>query len=87
AAVYNKAPVRDMVRRGWIPSTKNADTLAENVCKFLRIKHIEDDPQLSWAARKADAYAPTSNVQAAWCFRAKELAECAPAGRFQANQF
>lgn len=76
AKVYAKAPVKDMVRRGWIEPSKNVAVLEARVCKFLEIASIDDEPDaLPHAARKSTAYSdPPSPAQMAWLYRARQLA-------------
>ena len=76
AGLYAKAPVRDMVRRGWIEPSTDLDVLEHRVCRFLGIADIDEEPDLPLhAARKKSAYreAPTP-AQAAWLVRARQLA-------------
>lgn len=72
ATIYDKVPVREIIRRGWIKEEKNPELLDQSVCQFLRIPSITDAPDRQWAARKSGE----SPAQDAWFFRAKQLAEC-----------
>jgi HTH-type transcriptional regulator/antitoxin HigA len=76
ARLYARAPVKEMVRRGWIEPSANVDVLEERVCRFLEIGGIDEDPDVPLhAARKATPYGqrPTP-AQLAWLFRAIHLA-------------
>jgi len=73
--LYEMAPVKEMLRRRWIPESKNVDDLENSVLRFLEMQSIDDKPSLAFAAKKSSRYADTSSSQRAWCFRAKHLAE------------
>jgi HTH-type transcriptional regulator / antitoxin HigA len=73
--LYSKFPVRELTKRNWIEPSDNLDVVEHRVCRFYRIKGIEDHPQFAHAA-KASQYDERTPLQWAWLFRAKELAEC-----------
>jgi len=75
AQLYEKAPIKEMIRRGWVAQTDDLDELEASVSKFFELRSIRDEPTLSCAARKGSNYAETSASERAWCFRAKRLAE------------
>ncbi len=75
ARMYELAPVKEMVRRRWLPVTSSVDDLESALADFLELTSIRDTPSLTFAARKAGRYAEHSAAQLAWCFRAKHLAE------------
>ena len=74
ARLYSKAPIREMVRRGWIESSENVAILEKRICSFLGVKTLDDQPTLAHAARKASPYDIITPSQGAWLARAKELA-------------
>ena len=73
ARLYSKAPVKEMVKRGWILHSDNIDVLEKRVKDFLEIEDIDDEPTLPHAARKQD-YSICSPAQWAWLFRVKQIA-------------
>ena len=75
ARLYEIAPVKEMVRRGWIPESDTVNDLKDSVLRFLEMPSIDDKPSLAFAAKKSSSYANTSPSQCAWCYRAKHLAE------------
>lgn len=87
AAIYTKAPIRDMVRRGWISDEKDTDQLALAICRFLEIKKIDDDPEVRWAARRSGSYGAINSAQVCWYFRAKQLAECVNVAPYREDRF
>jgi len=82
ARVFNKAPIRELKRRGWIPDVDDTDELGKAVCNLLRIRSIEEDTRFPIAARKSTSYDMDTNAQKAWYGRAWELAEHAPASQY-----
>ena len=43
AKLYEKAPVKEMIRRGWIESSTNIEVLESRVMDFLEIKTLDQD--------------------------------------------
>lgn len=87
AQVFEKVPVREIVRRGWLPGadSKNVDSLEAAVCTFLGTMKIEDDVDIpAIAAKKGTPYGIDTAAQIAWYRRAVSLAEHAPASQFAA---
>ncbi len=74
AKLYSKFPVRELMKRRWIEPSDNLDVDEHRVCKFYRIKNIDEQPTFAHAA-KATQYDDRTPLQWAWLYRAKELAE------------
>jgi len=81
ALLHSRFPVREMIKRGWIESTKNVDVLQQQLFSFFGVGSVNDEPTTCFAAKK-QKYADTPIAQIAWFFRAKSLAEAAPAAKF-----
>ncbi len=45
ARIYSKAPVKEMIRRGWIERSDNVDVLEKSLTKFLGIDSIDAEPK------------------------------------------
>ena len=76
AKLYEKAPVKEMMRRYWIQPTENIDVLEKSVLDFLHIKSLAEQPQLSpHEAPNSTSYAEHSPAEQAWLFRARQLAQ------------
>lgn len=73
--LYSNFPVREMMKRNWIEPSENLDVIEHRVCRFFKIKNLDEKPELAHAA-KADQYDERTSLQLAWLFRAKELAAC-----------
>lgn len=83
AKVYGFAPVKDLVRRGWIEPSNNVAVLEERLLGFYQCKSLEERPQFPHAARKSTSYEKTlTSGQLAWLFRAMHLARTISAKRF-----
>lgn len=67
AALFAKAPVREMIRRGWIKDSASLDVLEQELTAFLE--------EFDHAARKSTSYdEPVTPSQWAWLCRARQLA-------------
>lgn len=88
AALYDKVPLREMIRRNWIEDSGNVDVLEKRTADFLKIANIDDQPNVFLhAARKQSAYPKLLPSQVAWLFRAKELANAVHAEKFTETRF
>jgi HTH-type transcriptional regulator/antitoxin HigA len=76
AKLYEKAPVKEMLRRNWIEPSDDIDTLEKRVLDFFQIESIHERPRLrAHAARKAASYADVTPAQLAWLYRARHLSK------------
>ena len=74
AKLYSMFPVRELMKRRWIEPSKNLDVIEHRVCRFFRIKNLDERPVFAHAA-KAVQYDERTALQWSWLYRAKELAE------------
>lgn len=74
AKLYSKAPVREMVRRGWLEDSSNPDVLSTQLLNFLQIPDLDAEPVFWAAARKSTDYGAIHPSQTAWLFRTRHLA-------------
>lgn len=82
AKLFDKVPVRELKRRGWIEDTGDIAQLERSVCALLRIGHIDETPNLSVAARKSTTYDAVTAGQVAWYCRCRQLGEGVAAARY-----
>jgi HTH-type transcriptional regulator/antitoxin HigA len=79
--LYSRFPVRELMKRNWIEPSDNPDVVEHRVCRFYQIKSIDEQPIFTHAAKVAQSdaveYDERNDLQWAWLFRAKELAEAA----------
>ena len=84
ARLYEKVPVKEMIRRGWIEPSDDITVLEGRVCKFLQVKSLDDEPPIPLhAARKSTGYGqPLTPAQKVWLLRARQLARAVHAEPF-----
>lgn len=75
ARLYELAPIKEMVKRGWIEQSSSVEVIEKQICQFFHIEALDKEPIfLRHAARKSTSYARLSPAQRAWLFRAFHLA-------------
>lgn len=74
ADLYGQFPVREMIKRGWIESSKNIEVLEQQFLQFFGLQQINDPVAFCHAAKKTEAEAPPSKLQLAWLCRARQVA-------------
>jgi HTH-type transcriptional regulator / antitoxin HigA len=83
AKLYSLAPIKDMVKRGWLEPSASVDVLEDQVKRFFDIPNLDTRPQLLAAARKSTDYDEEfTPAQLAWLFRARQLARAVQAAPF-----
>ncbi|MBS0514276.1 MAG: HigA family addiction module antidote protein [Proteobacteria bacterium] len=74
ARLYERFPVREMIKRGWIETSKSIDVLEQQFLKFFDIQALDANVSFCHAAKKSEADAPVNMLQLAWLFRARRCA-------------
>ncbi len=87
AAIYAKAPVRDLIKRRWIAGSSDLDRLERQVCAFLEIASLDDESPCNFAARKSDDYATLTPGQIAWGCRCRQIARRRRVAKFSPAAF
>jgi HTH-type transcriptional regulator/antitoxin HigA len=83
SALYAQAPIRIMIKRGWIESSNNIDVLEKRVWDFLTLADIGQKSQLlAHTARKSTSYQELTPLQKAWLCRAYHLANAVSANNY-----
>jgi HTH-type transcriptional regulator / antitoxin HigA len=72
--LYAKVPVRAMIRRGWLPDTKDIDELERRVLDFAELPSLDEEFVIPHAAKTFGPPKPPKPEQGAWLFRARQLA-------------
>lgn len=72
--IYGKAPISEMIKRRWIPAEKKLHELEIEVCKFLGITNIDEEPQIALSMRHTKGNKPQDIALIAWMARARNLA-------------
>jgi HTH-type transcriptional regulator / antitoxin HigA len=74
AQLLSRYPLREMVKRGWLPETDKPDELEQGACRFFGIRALDEAPQIAHAARRAKP-GDVSGNQLAWLFRVRQIAK------------
>jgi HTH-type transcriptional regulator/antitoxin HigA len=75
AKLYERFPVRELIRRGWIEGPTKLEQLEQKIMDFFCIESIDEKPVLAHAARKTSYADEVSILQYAWLCRVKQIAE------------
>lgn len=88
ARVYARAPIREMIRRGWIEPTSNAASLERQLLTFFGTTRLEERFALAHAAKRNSYTEPLTQVQEVWLARAAQIAPFVPtAAPYSASKF
>ena len=82
AHLYTIAPIKDMVRRGWIEPSDDVDILENEVKTFFQVDSLAEPPSFAHAARKSTTYEGITISQKAWLFRCKLLSRYVNADKY-----
>jgi len=82
AQLYDKFPVREILKRHWVEGSKNLDVLRERLLRFHELTSMDQQPQFAHAA-KANQYEERTPLQWAWLYRAKQLSEAVRVGQYE----
>jgi len=74
AKLYERFPIREMVKQGWLEASKVVEILEQQLREFFSLENLDDDIVFSHAARKSEAASPANMLQMAWLFRARTIA-------------
>lgn len=74
AKLYERFPVREMIKRGWIEATKSIDVLEQQFLTFFGVDSLEGEIPFRHAAKKTDPQDQPSMLQLAWLCRARRIA-------------
>ena len=87
AKLYAAAPVRELIKRQWIPESKSDEAIESSVKSFMGLSSLDDQPQFCAAARMSASYSSLSPSQVAWLRQASRMAKCVSVSNFRKNQF
>jgi len=82
AKLYNKFPVNEILKRGWIEPTDNLDLLQSKLLEFSELSSLDQEPIRAHAFRKNNATESPTGLQLAWFYRARHLARTMVVPRF-----
>jgi HTH-type transcriptional regulator / antitoxin HigA len=85
AALFSRAPIREMQKRGWIKDIDDVDLLNKELDRFFGNGQA-DSKFLFVATRRSDKAPMLTNAEAAWCYRAKQIASTLLAAPFNGER-
>jgi HTH-type transcriptional regulator/antitoxin HigA len=75
AKLFSKVPVNELIKRGWINADiGDLDRAERAICDFLKIRSIDDEPEVPFSARKTRRDEPHTAAQIAWACRVRNVA-------------
>lgn len=74
ARLYERFPVREMVKRGWVAAHKEIDGIEAACRDFFELQSLDQDVQFSHAAKKTESQGAPNMLQFAWLVRARQVA-------------
>jgi HTH-type transcriptional regulator/antitoxin HigA len=69
ARIYERAPIAELVRRGWIKKSESLEGLEREVLKFLGISSLDEPSRIAASFRQSEAFTPEAAAQNAWLRR------------------
>lgn len=81
AALRERFPVREMIKRGWIEQVESTAEMESAVCDYFNLRSINDNIQFQHAARR-NHDSDVSTIQWAWIFRVSQLATSMKVGPY-----
>ena len=82
AHLFTIAPIKEMVRRGWIVESDSVEVLESQVMSFFQMTDLAKTPPFAHAARKSKPYDRATPAQKAWLFRSRDLSQYVQAGSY-----
>lgn len=86
ARLYEKAPVKELLRRRWLTGGNDLTRLEDAVCRLLEIPSLEEDPVWRPYLRRSLSRPANEAALLCWVARGRQLARKAKAGRFSAQK-
>jgi HTH-type transcriptional regulator/antitoxin HigA len=71
AKLQGSFPLREMIRRGWVPDV-DTSVLEGHVARFFELENGSGTPEVAFAAKRSDSEEPPAQI--AWLFRVRQLA-------------
>jgi HTH-type transcriptional regulator / antitoxin HigA len=74
AKIFERLPVSELVRRGWIRGSRDVDELEQQVFAFLNVSSLEEEPDLPVSYRRSNDSDDVAAAQRAWLRRVQIIA-------------
>ncbi len=82
--LFSKVPVKDLIKRRWIDANLNdLDQTEQEVCRFLGVDSMEQEPRCAFAARKSERRQAHTRAEIAWVCQARRVASALAAGKYE----
>jgi HTH-type transcriptional regulator/antitoxin HigA len=75
AKLFQRLPITEMVKRGWIRGGNDVNDLHRQACEFLGVNSIDDDPAMFASLRRSTVADDVVGAQRAWVRRVEIAAE------------
>jgi HTH-type transcriptional regulator / antitoxin HigA len=87
ASLYEKFPIRIMIKRHWIEYSDNIEVLEKRILDFSHIDSLDQLPKCEAVARKSTSYNTITPSQNAWLNRTQNLALSLKVAPFTESRF
>ena len=74
ARIYERVPVAELLKRGWIKKTESLQALEREVLRFLGISSLDEPCRIAASFRHSTAFTPEAVAQTAWLKRVDAVA-------------
>jgi HTH-type transcriptional regulator/antitoxin HigA len=74
ARIFERYPLREMAKRGWIDPEHPSKSIESQICDFFGVSSLDDVPYLAHSAKKTN-YDHIPAPQLAWLFRVRQIAK------------
>lgn len=81
ARLYERAPIAELTRRGWIKKASTLDALEREVLRFLKLRTLDEPCRFAASFKHSDAFSPERAAQTAWLMRVDAVATKSPGSR------
>ena len=86
AKLRERFPVRELLKRGWVKESEDAKTLEARVLRFYGRGSVDEDAAFSFAAKRREESGTTAQLQEAWLYRVKQVAEGIHVGKYSEQE-
>jgi HTH-type transcriptional regulator / antitoxin HigA len=80
--LYELAPISELIKRQWLPETKNIDELERTVCEFMGINSPLETPQIAVNFRHNQDLEPENRALICWLKRVENLVKRQSVAKF-----
>jgi HTH-type transcriptional regulator/antitoxin HigA len=81
AKLYEKFPVKTMIKRGWVTASENLDVMEHQFFCFFDMPSMDGNPAFAHAAKKS-SYVELPVEQIAWLARVRQIAKTMLPGKY-----